>query len=71
MSVYVYISIFPLNLLPNPCNPRNVYGSTIGWYYNMFTPIFTFQLAWTLPPIQNVTSTMVIEISLFIQLMKR
>jgi hypothetical protein len=38
----------------------------IGWYYNLFTPIFMFQLAWTLPPIQNITSSMVIGISLFV-----
>jgi hypothetical protein len=73
-NVCLSMCIFPyltLNLLPNPCNPRNVCGSTIGWYYNSFTPIFTFQLAWTLPPIQNITSSMVIGISLFVQLMKR
>ncbi len=73
-KVYLPMCIFPylsLNLLPNPCNPRNVCGSTIGWYYNSFTPIFTFQLAWTLPPIQNIISSMVIGISLFVQLMKR
>ena len=50
MRIFPYLS---LNLLPNPCNPRNVCGSTIGWYYNLFTPIFTFQLAWTLPLIQK------------------
>ncbi len=68
-KVCLSMSIFPylyLNLLPNPCNPRNVCGSTIGWFYNSFTPIFTFQLAWTLPPIQNITSCTVIGFGLFI-----